>query len=67
MECVARAAAEVDSRYVHMAVMTQACAKMDEVAVKDGKCGNKAHGCVGWQSLLSPLTWQSLLSHISAT
>jgi hypothetical protein len=34
MECVARAAAEVDSRYVHMAMMTQACAKMDEVAVK---------------------------------
>jgi uncharacterized protein YukE len=31
---VARAAAEVDSRYVHMAVMTQACVKMDEVADK---------------------------------
>jgi hypothetical protein len=32
--CVANVAANVDSRYVHMAVMTRACGKMDGVAEK---------------------------------
>jgi hypothetical protein len=31
---VANIAADVDSRYVHMVVMTQACSKMDNVAEK---------------------------------